>query len=107
MPGFQSRQNRMHRAISPLILPALLKMLDEMGHGDELVLADAHFPAMGLGPQVIREDGLASPALLETVLSLIPLDQYDADHFALMQVSQGDTVVPHIWERYMQTLQHM
>ena len=107
MPGFQSRQNRMHRAISPLILPALLKMLDEMGHGDELVLADAHFPAMSLGPQVIREDGLASPALLETVLSLIPLDQYDADHFALMQVSQGDTVVPHIWERYMQTLQHM
>ena len=97
----------MLKGISPVISPSLLKVLDEMGQGDELVLADAHFPAMGLGPQVIRADGVAIPVLLEAVLALMPLDQYDADHFALMQVCQGDSVVPHIWESYSQTLQRM
>ncbi len=90
----------MLKGISPLVCPELLKTLAEMGHGDELVLADAHFPAMSLGPRVIRADGLGIAGLLEAVLALIPLDQYDPDHFALMEVCQGDTVVPHIWEDY-------
>lgn len=90
----------MLKGISPLISPALLKVLSEMGHGDEIVLADAHFPATYLGPQVIRADGVGIPGLLEGILQLIPLDQYDANHFALMAVSAGDTVVPTIWEDY-------
>ena len=90
----------MLKGISPLISPQLLKILSEMGHGDEIVLADAHFPAMGLGPQVVRADGLGIPGLLEAILQLIPLDQYDANHFALMEVVPGDTVVPVIWDEY-------
>ena len=90
----------MLKGICPLISPALLKVLSEMGHGDEIVLADAHFPAMSLGPQVIRADGVGIPGLLEGILQLIPLDQYDPDHFALMEVCAGDTVVPTIWEEY-------
>lgn len=90
----------MLNGISPLISPQLLKILSEMGHGDEIVLADAHFPAMGLGPQVARADGLGIPALLEAILQLIPLDQYDANHFTLMEVVPGDNVVPIIWDVY-------
>lgn len=90
----------MLKGISPLISPELLKILCEMGHGDEIVLADAHFPAMGLGPKVVRADGIAAPGLLEAILQLMPLDQYDSDHFALMQVVPGDPVVPEIWDTY-------
>jgi len=95
----------MLRGISPLISPQLLKILSEMGHGDEIVLADAHFPAMGLGPQVVRADGLDIPRLLEAILALMPLDQYDPDHFALMEVVPGDPVVPVIWDTYRKILQ--
>ncbi|MBR2924934.1 MAG: L-fucose mutarotase [Clostridia bacterium] len=95
----------MLRGISPLISPQLLKILSEMGHGDEIVLADAHFPAMGLGPQVVRADGLDIPRLLEAILALMPLDQYDPDHFALMEVVPGDPVVPVIWDTYREILQ--
>ena len=94
----------MLRGISPLISPQLLKILSEMGHGDEIVLADAHFPAMGLGPQVVRADGLDIPRLLEAILALMPLDQYDPDHFALMEVVPGDPVVPVIWDTYRDIL---
>lgn len=94
----------MLEGISPLISPDLLKVLCEMGHGDEIVLADAHFPAMSLGPQVIRADGLDIPSLLEAILQLIPLDQYDKNHFALMQVVPGDPVLPVIWDTYADIL---
>ena len=94
----------MLKGISPLISPELLKCLCEMGHGDEIVLADAHFPAMNLGPKVIRADGLDIPRLLEAILQLIPLDQYDANHFALMQVVPGDPVDPAIWKDYADIL---
>ena len=94
----------MLKGISPLISPELLKVLCEMGHGDEIVLADAHFPTMGLGPKVVRADGIGANELLQAILQLIPLDQYDADHFVLMEVVPGDNVQPVIWERYEQTL---
>lgn len=90
----------MLKGIPAVISPELLKVLSEMGHGDEIVLADAHFPAMTLGPQVIRADGLGATELLKAILQLIPLDQYDPDHFGLMEVCEGDTVVPVIWENY-------
>ncbi|PLL84169.1 fucose isomerase, partial [Klebsiella quasipneumoniae] len=48
----------MLKTISPLISPELLKVLAEMGHGDEIIFSDAHFPAHSMGPQVIRADGL-------------------------------------------------
>ncbi len=90
----------MLKGIPAIISPELLKVLSEMGHGDEIVLADAHFPAMTLGPHVIRADGLGATELLIAILQLIPLDQYDPDHFGLMEVCEGDTVVPAIWENY-------
>ena len=54
----------MLRGISPLISPELLASLARMGHGDEIVLADAHFPGESFNPRVLRADGLRIPDLL-------------------------------------------
>lgn len=94
----------MLKGISPLISPELLKVLDEMGHGDEIVLADANFPSNSMGQRVVRADGIGATELLDAILPLFPLDQYDADHFVLMEVVPGDTVVPVIWEDYKAVL---
>ena len=94
----------MLKGISPLISPALLKVLCEMGHGDEIVLADANFPAESMGKRVVRADGIGTVALLRAILPLFPLDQYDASHFVLMSVVPGDPVKPVIWEDYRDAL---
>ena len=96
----------MLKGISPLISPELLKVLDEMGHGDEIVLADANFPSSSIGQRVIRADGIGTAELLAAILPLFPLDQYDPEHFVLMEVVPGDTVVPVIWEAYKALLNY-
>ena len=82
----------MLKGISPLISPELLKVLAEMGHGDTIVFSDAHFPAGSIGPQVIRADGLAVPALLEAVLPLFELDSYVPDPVRMMAAVPGDSL---------------
>ena len=54
----------MLKGIAPCIGPAVLKVLAERGHGDEVMLADAHFPGHTMGARVLRADGLGIPALL-------------------------------------------
>ena len=97
----------MLKGISPLISPELLKVLCEMGHGDELVIADGNFPAESIGKNavVIRADGHGVPELLDAVLQLIPLDQYVEKPAALMEVVPGDPVVPVIWDEYRALLE--
>ena len=94
----------MLKGISPLISPELLKVLDEMGHGDEIVLADANFPSSSIGQRVIRADGIGTAELLAAILPLFPLDQYDEDHFILMEVVPGDPVKTPIWDEYKEVL---
>ena len=77
-----------------------------MGHGDEIVLADANFPSSSIGQRVIRADGIGTAELLAAILPLFPLDQYDPEHFVLMEVVPGDTVVPVIWEAYKALLNY-
>ena len=92
----------MLKGISPLLSPELLKVLCEMGHGDELVIADGTFPAESIGKNaiVIRADGHGVPEMLDAILQLIPLDQYVDQPAALMKVVPGDPVVPVIWDEY-------
>lgn len=72
--------------IDPLLSPELLYALRAMGHGDEIVLADANFPAMSIGPDCIRADGSSASQILRAVLSLMPLDNFvpDPAHSMLM-----------------------
>jgi len=90
----------MLKGISPLLSPDLLKILMEMGHGDEIVLADANFPAASMARRLARCDGAGVPALLEAVLSLFPLDSYVAAPVALMDLVQGDAYRPELWDVY-------
>ena len=90
----------MLKNIPKILSPDLLKILCEMGHGDELVIADANFPAESCGQRVIRADGHGGAKMLEAVLSVIPLDTYAKENFVLMQVVAGDNVRPTIWEDY-------
>ena len=78
--------------------PELLKILCEMGHGDELVIADGNFPAESCGQRVVRADGHGGAKMLEAILTVIPLDTYAKENFVLMQVVPGDNVRPTIWE---------
>ncbi|MGE8081261.1 L-fucose mutarotase [Peribacillus loiseleuriae] len=92
----------MLKGIPPIISPDLLKILSEMGHGDEIVLADSNFPAVSHAQRLIRADGHAIPALLEAILTLFPLDTYVEQPIALMAVEPGDDVDPIIWSQYQQ-----
>lgn len=94
----------MLRGISPLISPELLSVLSEMGHGDEIVLADANFPTENYGQRAIRADGIGAAALLEAILPLFPLDQYDPSNFVLMEVVPGDSYEPVIWQDFLKVL---
>ena len=79
----------MLKGIPAILPPELLKILMEMGHGDELLLADANYPRLGQPERVIRCDGHGVPEVLEAVLQLLPLDDF-VDHPAtLMKVVPG------------------
>ena len=82
------------------ISPDLLKIICEMGHGDEIVLADANFPCASLAQRLIRADGIEIPELLSGILKLFPLDQYDKCNFILMNKSEGDDADVSIWSTY-------
>lgn len=93
----------MLKGISKIISPELLKVLCEMGHGDELVIADGNFPceSVSKNARVIRADGNGVPEILNAVLALFPLDAYSEKPVALMEVVKGDTVpTPEIWDDY-------
>ena len=89
----------MLKGISKIISPELLKILCEMGHGDEIVIADGNFPSETYGKRVVRADGIGGVEMLKAVLSLIPLDTYADKNFILMQTVQGDPK-PCIWGDY-------
>jgi L-fucose mutarotase len=95
----------MLKGISPLISPDLIKILMEMGHGDELVIADGNFPAASIAQRLVRADGLGCLPLLDAILSVFPLDQYVEKPVALMAVVPGDPYKPVIWEDYRKTLE--
>jgi L-fucose mutarotase len=79
--------------ISPLISPELLAALDRMGHGDEIVLADAHFPGESVNSRVIRADGLKVAPLLDAILFLFALDKTEIP-LVMMAPAQADTADP-------------
>jgi len=82
-----------------VISPELLKILAEMGHGDEIVIADANYPSETNGQRVVRADGISGVEILKGVLALIPLDTYAESNYMLMATTNGDPT-PEIWAEY-------
>lgn len=93
----------MLKGIAPCISPELLKVLAEMGHGDEIILADAHFPGHTMNHAVLRADGLSITTLLDGILPLFELDSY-ADPMVMMAAVQGDELDPAVEAKYMEAV---
>jgi L-fucose mutarotase len=93
----------MLKGISKYISPELLAVLHEMGHGDEIILADAHFPGHSIGPRVIRADGIPIRNLLDGILPLFELDSYTPP-LIMMEVVAGDALDPAVEKDYMDTI---
>jgi L-fucose mutarotase len=89
----------MLKNIPKIISPDLLKILYEMGHGDEIVFGDGNFPAASYAKRLVRADGHGVPELLAAILELIPLDTYPEKNTFFMEVVKGDAV-PSIWDEY-------
>lgn len=90
----------MLKGIPYVISPELMKIMMEMGHGDELILADGNFPVSALAKRIIRADGHNVPELLDAILKFYPLDPYVKSPVALMAVVPGDNVKTPIWDEY-------
>lgn len=90
----------MLKGISPLLSPELLATLCEMGHGDEIILADAHFPGHSVNENVIRADGLMITDLLGAMLPLFELDSYVDAPVVMMAAVEGDELDPSVGAAY-------
>ena len=86
----------MLKGVPRIIPPELLKILAQMGHGDELVISDAHFPAHSISSNVVRADAVGSPEMMKAILKLIELDQYVDKPVMLMEPVPGDTIDPNL-----------
>ncbi|MGQ1888833.1 L-fucose mutarotase [Thermophagus sp. OGC60D27] len=94
----------MLKGISPLISPELLKVLASMGHGDEIVLADAHFPGESVNANTLRADGIRIPDLLEAILPLFELDSYVPCPVMMMAPVEGDLLDPEVERSYLEKI---
>ncbi len=95
----------MLKGISPLISPELLAILSSMGHGDEIILADAHFPGDTFNPVVVRADGLQISDLLKGILPLFELDAYVPHPLVMMAAVEGDSLDPKVEGSYLASIQ--
>ncbi len=94
----------MLKGISPLISPDLISVLHRMGHGDEIVLADAHFPGESFCNNVLRADGIQIHDLLAAILPLFELDQYVDNPLIMMDAVPGDELDPDVEVRYLKNI---
>ncbi len=90
--------------IKPCISAELLSVLYRMGHGDEIVLADAFFTGDALNARVVRADGIKIADLLDGILRLINLDAYDEAPVVMMQPSPGDAIDLSVERRYREAI---
>lgn len=93
----------MLKNIDKLLTGDLLKILCDMGHGDELVIADANFPADTCAQRLVRLPGIDGVRAAEAILSVFPLDTYSDPAF-IMDLTDGDKAKgmpePEIWPEY-------
>jgi L-fucose mutarotase len=90
----------MLKGIPSILTPELLKIMMEMGHGDELLLADGNYPRTYHPSHVVRCDGHPIGQLLRAIMQFLPLDPYVDHPTIFMEVVPGDPYVPTIWEEY-------
>ena len=90
----------MLKGINPILSPELVKILMEMGHGDEIVISDGNFPGASTANRLVRADGHGCKEIIDAILTHFPLDTYSEKQVVLMEVTPGDPYVPEIWDDY-------
>ena len=94
----------MLKNINPLLGPELLMLLRAMGHGDEIAIVDANYPAESNAQQLVRLDGASATEALDAVLSVLPLDSYVDNAAFTMQVVGDPDAVPEIVSEFHQLI---
>jgi len=98
----------MLKNIPACITPELMKILMEMGHGDEIIFADANFPAVTIATnsnaRFLRLNGVLIPELLDAVLKFFPLDSMVDKPVAVMERTPDMTVEPPNWAHYVESV---
>jgi L-fucose mutarotase len=80
--------------IHPLLSPDLLAILRAMGHGDEIAIVDANFPASSTAKRLVRADGADTSGMLAAILSVMPLDSFVDNPAHCMQVVRKPDEIP-------------
>ncbi len=94
----------MLKGLDPLLNADLLHVLRAMGHGDDLVIADANFPATSMGQRLVRLDGVSAPRVLEAVLSVMPLDDFVDEPCARIEVVGDPDSVPEVCQDFQEII---
>lgn len=95
----------MLKKIPAIVSPALIKVLMEMGHGDEICLADGNFPSQSMGKRVVRLDGHGTRDILKAILEYFPLDTFTQRPVMLMEMVDEKTPQPKIWGEYRKIIE--
>lgn len=95
----------MLKGIPKVLTPEMLKILDEMGHDDELVIVDAHFPAESIGQRVIQYPCISAPEMVKAILHVFPLDSYVESPLKVMSIVESDLIKgmkrPEMWDEVL------
>lgn len=94
----------MLKNVPSILTPELLRIMMEMGHGDEIVIGDGNFPAASNARRLVRLDGHGVCDILDAMLQFFPLDTYVDAPVGLMAVTPGDDIKPVIWDEYRQII---
>jgi L-fucose mutarotase len=86
----KKEKKKMLKGIPKVLTPEMLKILDEMGHDDEIVIVDAHFPAESMGKRVIQYPCIDAPEMVKAILQVFPLDSYVSEPIKVMQIVPSD-----------------
>ena len=90
----------MLKGLDPLLNADLLGVLSQMGHGDDIVLADTNFPTTTMGKRVVRIPGVSAPRVLEAVLSVMPLDDFVDEPCGRIEVVGDPDAVPEVCQDF-------
>ena len=94
----------MLRGLNPILTPDLLWNLASMGHGDDIVIADANFPGATMGKRLVRLDGIPATEIVEAVLTIMPLDDFATDSARTMEVVGNSSEIPPIVAEFQEII---
>ena len=95
----------MLKGIDPLLGPELLAILRAMGHGDEIVIVDANFPAASNAQQLVRMDGIDAVRVLRAIAPVFPLDDFVPNAAFRMEVTDNPSEMPEVCQAFADVLQ--